>query len=82
MATTREDIQGWLERGSDQHAEFMLVVCDTFDYEDYPVYCKKSELDDCKLKHSRNMQKIMEVYDLSKNREKQLKQRRNDDSPG
>lgn len=77
--TTKQDIQEWAEIGVTQHADFMLVICDTFDYEDYPVYCKKNELDNCKAKHSANMQKIMEVYDLSRSRNEQLKERRTRD---
>lgn len=54
----------------------MIVVCDTFDHEDYPVYVsededvheKAAEYDEC------DMQKIMEVYNLSMDIEEQLSQ--------
>jgi hypothetical protein len=45
----------------------MIVVCDTFDHEDYPVYAFGPE--DCWGKYRShdgvNMQRIMEVYDLN-----------------
>lgn len=64
----------WLDRGvHDKHA-FMLVVCDTFDWEDYPVYA--DSLTELKQKaeehHGPNMQKVMECYDLSMPHEPQL----------
>lgn len=57
----------------------MLVICDSFDYEDYPVYVMRGQNvhtvigEKCKID---NMQKLMEVYDLSMDIEKQLKQGR------
>jgi hypothetical protein len=46
----------------------MIVVCDTFDHDDYPVYTNAG--DEFWKKHDavngQNMQRIMEVYDLNK----------------
>lgn len=65
MAASLEDIAGWFERGKAQKAAYMIVVCDTFDHEDYPVYANAT---DFWTKHDavngQNMQRIMEVYDL------------------
>jgi hypothetical protein len=52
----------------------MIVVCDTYDYEDYPVYVKPGE-DACeKVKeyNGPNMQRVMEVYSLTSPKEPQL----------
>lgn len=38
--TTRQQISGWYEVGLDLEASHMLVVTDTFDYDDYPVYVR------------------------------------------
>jgi len=38
--TTKENIQQWFEEGLELGASHLLVVCDTFDHEDYPVYVK------------------------------------------
>lgn len=80
MATTREDIKEWCERGIKEGATHMIVVCDTFDWEDYPVYVKKGE--DAKKKYEQyasgaNMQKVMEVYNLTKDLTAQLSKHRN-----
>ncbi len=46
----------------------MIVVCDSFDHEDYPVYVDPGEdFWDVFAEYSgKNMQRIMEVYDLQK----------------
>lgn len=76
--TSKQDIKEWLEEGIKQKATHMLVVCDTYDYEDYPVYVKSSEQITEVMKRftSENMQRIMEVYNLSLNLEQQLNTKR------
>jgi hypothetical protein len=39
MAASREDIESWFDRGVTDNRKYMIVKCDTFDYEDYPSYC-------------------------------------------
>lgn len=78
MATTREEIRNWIKRGKKEKATHMLVVVDTFDYEDYPVFVKVGENVYTK-EHEYNqspMQRVMEVYNLSKDIEPQLAQDR------
>lgn len=74
MGTTREEIREWLERGKAEGATHMIVVCDTFDHEDYPVFVKKGE--DVRKVHAeyngQNMQRVMEVYSYAKDLEEQL----------
>jgi len=78
MPTTRDDIRGWFKEGRRKHATHMIVVCDTFDYDDYPVYVGKKE--DVRAVYARyngpNMQRVMEVYNLSLDMEKQLTEHR------
>lgn len=78
MATTREDIKEWFLRGKSQGATHMLVVCDQFDYEDYPVFIQKDENVREKEKEydAKEMQRVMEVYNLSKDMDQQLSQAR------
>ena len=38
MAATKKEIRQWLEHGKAQNATHMIVVCDTYDWEDYPVF--------------------------------------------
>ena len=71
MGTTAEDIKGWFDDGVKQKADYMLVVCDTFDWEDYPVYCSTAEYWKERKAHSANMQRIMESYDLHQSKDSQ-----------
>jgi hypothetical protein len=74
MSTSREEISGWFDRGTAKNARWMIVVCDTFDWEDYPVFVEGH----VNLKTSVasydgvNMQKVMEVYDLHADKAEQL----------
>jgi len=58
------EISDWFDRGVTDEQSFMLVVCDTFDYENYPVYV--ATVDEAReIKDSPgNMQKVMEIYNL------------------
>jgi hypothetical protein len=66
MSTTKSDIREWLEEAKEDTSH-MIVVCDTYDYDDYPVYVSKSEnlKDKIASYNFSNMQKIMEVYSLT-----------------
>ena len=78
MAATKADISGWLAKGHDLGASHMIVVCDTFDWDDYPVYVYPNE--DPREVASRydgeNMQKIMEVYNYRLSLQEQLSENR------
>ena len=45
MAATKIEISTWFDNGlkSKDFPTHMLVVCDTYGYDDYPVYVKPSE---------------------------------------
>ena len=65
MAATKESIRDWLQKATEEDTH-MLVVCDTFDYCDYPVFVNKNEDINNKIKkYSENMQRVIEVYNLS-----------------
>lgn len=74
MATTREEIKEWLQRGKEQEATHMLVVCDTFDHEDYPVFVLPGE--DVRAEYDKyngkDMQRVMEVYSYARSLDEQL----------
>lgn len=81
-------ISGWFDEGVVKGATHMIVVCDTFDWSDYPVYVMPGE--DARTKSfqygsddgsglprdERNMQKVMEVYSLALPKDAQLLERR------
>lgn len=78
MAVTKEKIKQWLSFAKKHGATHLLVVCDTWDYEDYPVEVKKGE-DVRRIYEAHNgpnMQTVMEVYNLSLDFETQLNQDR------
>lgn len=67
MAATREEISQWFDAGIAKQATHMLVVCDTFDYEDYPVYVMPGENPKVRAEKyiaGDNMQRLMECYKL------------------
>ncbi len=72
--TTRKDIHEWLEKAETEHTH-MLVVVDTFDHEDYPVFTDDVEKS-IKYYSAASMQRIMEVYNLSKDFDEQLDEHR------
>lgn len=78
MATSKETIRRWFQEGISQSATHMIVVCDTFDWDDYPVYVSSKE--NVREKEAeydgKNMQKVMEVYNLAMDMEPQLIQQR------
>lgn len=78
MTTTREDIRNWLKERPSKDTTHMIVVCDTFDWEDYPVYVSSREnVRGVYSKYNGNdMQKVMEVYSYRKNLESQLNEGR------
>jgi hypothetical protein len=78
MAATKSDIKRWFEEGVSDGATHMIVVCDTFDHEDYPVFVRQGE--DVREKEAtyqgRDMQRVMEVYNLGMDMGDQLSQHR------
>ena len=66
MAASREDVERWIKTGKEQGAQYIISVCDTFDWDDYPAYVMPNEnLEERKKKFSEeNMQRINEVIDL------------------
>ena len=79
MAATYEEIKGWLDEGRKRKdITHMIVVCDTWDHEDYPVYVAKSE--EVRVKYEeycgKDMQKVMEVYSYNRPLETQLQETR------
>lgn len=78
MAAGVVDISRWFDDGVTLGATHMIVVCDTFDWEDYPVFVMPDE--DVhqveEVSSNASMQKVMEVYNLSMDKRDQLAQHR------
>lgn len=78
MGTSLEDIREWFDVGKKNHATHMIVVCNTYDYEDYPKYVYPGQdvhQVERELNNPDRMSKVMEVYYLLGDRETQLNQR-------
>lgn len=54
----------WFTRGKEKQAKFMVVVCDTYDYEDYPCFFNTKEEVLAKIQNPGSMQKIMEICNI------------------
>jgi hypothetical protein len=65
--TTRQTIEDWLKRADSKNATHVIVVCDSFDHEDYPVFVAQGEDIHARIAHFQNapMQRVMEVYNMS-----------------
>lgn len=89
MAATKHEILCWLQQGKAIDATHLIVVCDTFDWEDYPIFVSPDEDAHSKAGEygivgsnglpsvpNKNMQKVMEVYSLSRDWGSQLNEYR------
>jgi len=75
MATPMHKIYGWLVDSQDRGATHVLVICDKFTYEDFPIACKNSE--ECNTyydyyEQNKTHYRVVEVYDLSMDIDEQL----------
>lgn len=77
MTASTSDISRWFDDGIEQQATHMIVVCDTWDHEDYPVYVNKPDgVHEIEDKYKGDMQQIMEVYKMSIDKNTQMNQHR------
>ena len=74
--STKEELSDWFDEGMKKGATHMLIVCDTFAYDDYPKYVMPGE--DPRALHQEyavgkhSMQKVLEIYALHLDKTKQL----------
>ena len=85
MSTTTNDIRIWLTNATKAGATHVIIVCDTLDYDDFPVYVF-SDQESCTHPlgevgtarevydrlHGVDLQQVMEVYSLRGDIESQL----------
>lgn len=81
MPTSKADIEAWIERARADDSRWMLVICDTFEGSDFPVFYPESDLGGClehirKAQEGQSMERLMEVYDLKKPLQPQLDAKR------
>jgi hypothetical protein len=70
MVTLVKNISGWFDTGVARGASHMLIVCDTFDQNDYPFYVQPGEdPQEKEIEFNRNeMTIVMECYVLDPSR--------------
>ena len=78
MAATKDEISTWFDRGIAQYATHMIVVCDTLDYEDYPCFAigDADAIEQHGYYDGKNMQRVVEVYDLRADKAYQMGEHR------
>jgi hypothetical protein len=65
MAAPKEQIGRWFNEGQAAKKDFLIVACDTFDNEDYPVFAMAKDFSkEFKSLKGKESTEIMEVYDL------------------
>lgn len=65
--TTVEDIKRWIDNRP-EGCHHMIVACDTFNYEDYPVYLTGDddvEERERELNNENQMSRVMEIYSFT-----------------
>ena len=78
MSATAEDIKGWLKEAQRQGATHLIVACDTYDHDNYPVYVMSNQniQQEISQRRGQNMQTIDEVYNMAMDIEFQLNEHR------
>lgn len=76
MAATKDDLRRWFRHGVAEGQAYLIVLCDTFDWDDYPKYAARKDWAQQIVDNPGDMQKVMEVYDLNMDMETQMTERR------
>jgi hypothetical protein len=77
VTSTIEERQAWFDAGVEQGAHYMIIVTDTFSYEDYPEYVTNgvgtsvSERSQ-ELESDEKMSRVMEIFDLKGDKQAQF----------
>ena len=77
MRISQDDIRRWLEEAKAEGATHVVIKSDSFSHEYYPSPCFSAGEARKKVSDPGSMQSVMEVYNLSKNLDKQLATHRN-----
>ena len=66
MAASRRDVDRWIETAKLGKCKYIISVCDTFDYDDYPVYCEDlNELQRRYPEYTKNMKRVNEIIRIN-----------------
>lgn len=76
MAASKEDLRNWFRLAEGTENTHMIILCDTFDWTDFPIYVESRERAYEWLLHPGDMKRVMEVYDLNMDMETQMAEHR------
>jgi len=67
MAATRQEVDSWINMAKESGCKFILSVCDTYDWDDYPVFFKSKELLEEKYweYEGKRMQRVNEIIRIN-----------------
>ena len=69
MGTPLSDISRWFDQGLAKGKAYLIIACDTFDYEEYPVYTPSDLVEFWEIynrcNNDINYVEVLEVYNLS-----------------
>lgn len=74
MTATLEIIKAWFENGVSNSKAYMIVMHDTYDNGDYPVYYDTADAARARKLDPRDHERVMEIYDLNVDMQEQLNQ--------
>jgi hypothetical protein len=74
FAAKEATLSEWFDQGVSKGMAYMIVVCDSFSYEDYPVFtcADVEEFGKAYKASTSNMQRVREVYDLNMDKNMQI----------
>ncbi len=76
MAASIQDLRNWFRHGAASGHKYMVVLCDTYDWEDYARYANSEEGAREIVNNPGDMTRVMEVYDLEASMDLQMAQTR------
>ncbi len=79
IVVSEKIIRHWLLKGKASGCTHMIVVCDTWEYEDFPIYVSEDEdvrEVEAKYDDDNHMLRVMEVYSFNHDIEAQLRETR------
>ena len=78
MTASLSDIKGWLEKAKEHKATHLIIAVDRYDHDNYPVYVTPDENVEKEYGRiiSESRQGVDEVYNMSIDINKQLKETR------
>ena len=67
MTASRKDVNRWIDTAKTKGCKYIISVCDTFDWDDYPVYIKNMDELIMRIDNydGTNMQEINEIIRIN-----------------